>query len=165
MTRTGTDVTLERLRLSTSPGFADAADSSIPGASELPHRHQDLLRQVGLRAEAVLSALYAGRPAEEELDCLVDYLASELLDQMIQEDKAFARPGLSGEDRSRADRLARDHVRLRAAVAALHRATAGTRPAPQEVSTTVRVLVHQLTAHLLAEQTLWQAFHPVVRPR
>jgi len=165
MTRTGTNVTLERLPLPASPGSADAGDSSVPGARGLPDRHQELLRQVALRAGAVLSALYAGRPAEGELDFLLDYLVSELLDQMAQEDRAVAIFGLSGEERSRADRLARDHVRLRAAVDALQRAAGGTRAAPQEVSVTVRVLVHQLTSHLLAEQAAWQAFRPVRRAR
>lgn len=127
-------------------------DVRRPG-TPLADEHAELLSQVTVRSDAVLSAIPASWPTDE-LAALLDYLHYELIDQVSTEEWQLLPLADRAADRPQIDRIARDHTRLRAGVEALAQAAAaptGSRDVRQ-VATLIRDLVSQLGLHLRAEE-------------
>lgn len=117
----------------------------------LADEHVQLLWQVMARAEDLLTATGHGRWPAAELAALAAYTQAEVLRQASEEEALLfpAVPSLL------AARLARDHVRLRAAAELLARAAAREQPmSPAWVAVTVRDFVAQFERHLRKEEDL-----------
>lgn len=130
---------------------APAAGGRPGRAPGLAGEHGQLLRQVAVRAEALLAATAAGRWPARELEALLGYLRAEILRQAADEEMLLfparrAHPGLT--------RLARDHARLRAGIEALERAASGSGDSPAGLAAGVRDLLCQLEGHLAAEEAV-----------
>src|SRR5689334_10028603 len=123
-------------------------DAPAAQAVGLADEHGQLLRQVAIRADALLAAAASGDWPAEELHALLGYLSTEVLRQAADEE-AFLFPYRAG---SGASRLARDHVRLRSGIEALQRAADG---GSLDVLVRVpRVLIIQHERHLAAEDSV-----------
>lgn len=117
----------------------------------LAEEHVLLLWQVTTRAEELLTATAHGRWPAAELTALAGYAQAEVLRQ-VSDEEALLFPGVPSQAVAR---LARDHVRLRAAAELLARAAAGEQPmAPAQVAAAVRDFVAQLERHLRTEEDL-----------
>lgn len=140
----------------------DSSDSNRQetAAQTLADSHIALQWQVAARVDEVLAALHEGRWPRPELDRLVDYLVYELLDQASLEDWLLLADEPTVDVSDRSERLDGDHVRLRAAVSAVARCAAASRPAPEKLSVAMQVLLRQLEEHVLAEDAAWQAGDP-----
>jgi uncharacterized protein (DUF2249 family) len=130
-----------------------------PGPADLPARpaltlaeeHVLVLWQVMTSAEKLVTAAEQGRWPGAELTALAGYARAEVLRQASDEE-ALLFPGVPAQT---AARLARDHVRLRAAAELLTRAAAGEQPmAPAQLAVVVRDFVTQLERHLRNEDNL-----------
>jgi uncharacterized protein (DUF2249 family) len=132
-----------------------APDGALPGPdSDLAGEHALLLRQVAVRAEALLAVAAAGRWPAAELAALAGYLRAEILRQAADEEillfPARAAPaGLA--------RLARDHVRLRAGIEALESAAGDAEDSPAVIASATRELLRQLESHLAEEDAVLAA--------
>lgn len=117
----------------------------------LAEEHALVLWQVTTSAEKLLSAAEHGRWPGAELTVLASYAGAEVLRQASDEE-ALLFPGVPAQT---AARLARDHVRLRAAAELLTRAAAGEQPmSPAQLAAVVRDFVTQLGRHLRNEYGL-----------
>ena len=103
------------------PSMRTTRDAPAAQAVDLADEHGQLLRQVAIRADALLAATASGGWPAEELHALLGYLSTEVLRQAADEE-AFLFPARAG---SGASRLARDHARLRSGIEALQRAADG----------------------------------------
>ena len=130
-----------------------------PGSTELPtgppltlpDEHVLLLWQVATRAEDLLAAAARGRWPGTELAALAGYARAEVLRQASDEETLLFYPGASAV----ADRLARDHARLRSGAEALARAAAGEQSMSlSQLAAATRDFVAQLQRHLNAEEGL-----------
>jgi len=130
-----------------------------PGPADLPARpaltlaeeHVLVLWQVMTSAEKLVTAAEQGRWPGAELTALAGYARAEVLRQASDEE-ALLFPGVPAQT---AARLARDHVRLRAAAELLTRAAAGEQPmAPAQLTVVVRDFVTQLERHQRNEENL-----------
>ena len=114
----------------------------------LADEHGQLLRQVAIRADALLAAAASGGWPAGELHALLGYLSTEVLRQAADEE-AFLFPARAG---SGASRLARDHARLRSGIEALQRAADG--GSLDVLASVTRDLLCQLEHHLAAEEAI-----------
>ena len=120
----------------------------------LADEHDQLLRQVAVRAEDLLAAAAVGRWPAPELDALVGYLRAEILRQVTDEEILLF--PACGAPRER-DHLARDHAGLRAGIEVLELAAGNGGRSPTMLASAVRDLLRQLEAHLAAEETILAA--------
>lgn len=128
---------------------AQATDDALTAqAIGLADEHGQLLRQVAVRAEALLAAAAAGGWPAEELRALLGYLSTEVLRQVADEE-AFLFPVAAG---SGVGRLARDHARLRSGIEALQRAADG--GSRERLASATRDLICQLERHLATEEAI-----------
>lgn len=130
---------------------SQAADGIPRPAPGLTDEHEQLLRQVAVRAEALLAVATAGHWPARELEALLGYLRAEILRQAADEElllfpSSGAQPELT--------RLARDHARLRAGVEALEHAAHDAAGSPALLATATRDLLCQLERHLSAEEAI-----------
>lgn len=117
----------------------------------LPDEHVLLLWQVATRAEDVLAAAARGRWPEAELAALAGYAQAEVLRQASDEETLLF-PDSGSEA---ADRLARDHARLRSGAELLARAAAGDQSMSlHRLYAATRDFVAQLQRHLDTEEEL-----------
>ncbi|MDR0345611.1 MAG: hemerythrin domain-containing protein [Nocardiopsaceae bacterium] len=128
-----------------------AADGVPRPAPGLTDEHEQLLRQVAVRAEALLAVATAGHWPARELAALLGYLRAEILRQAADEETLLfpasgPHPGLT--------RLARDHVRLRAGIEALEHAARDPAGSLAVLATTTQDLLCQLERHLAAEEAV-----------
>jgi len=123
-------------------------DAPAAQAVGLADEHGQLLRQVAIRADALLAAAASGDWPAGELHALLGYLSTEVLRQAADEE-AFLFPYRAG---SGASRLARDHVRLRSGIEALQRAADG--GSLDVLARVTRDLLIQLEHHLAAEEAI-----------
>jgi uncharacterized protein (DUF2249 family) len=128
-----------------------AGGSSANRTVGLADEHGQLLRQVAVRAQALLAAAAAGRWPAPELEALLGYLRSEVMRQATDEEILLF-PGR--RDASEFSRLARDHARLRAAVEALERAAGYGGESLATLAAIVRDLLSQLELHLAVEEAM-----------
>jgi uncharacterized protein (DUF2249 family) len=133
------------------PPAPRAGDAPAAQAIGLADEHSELLKQVAVRAEALLAVAAAGRWPAGELEALLGYLRAEILRQVADEEMLLfpARGSHAG-----LTRLARDHARLRSAVEALEHAAHGTGGSPARLASATRDLLCQLERHLAAEEAL-----------
>jgi uncharacterized protein (DUF2249 family) len=132
-----------------------APDGALPGPdSDLAGEHALLLRQVAVRAEALLAAAAAGRWPAAELAALAGYLRAEILRQAADEEILLfpargAPPGIA--------RLAQGHARLRAGIETLERAAGDAGASPTVIAIATRELLRQLERHLADEDAVLAA--------
>lgn len=141
------------------------ADSQTPGNSSvqtvrgkpagptlgLIDEHGQLLCQVAMRAEALLAVSAAGHWPARELEALLGYLRAEILRQAADEEMLlFPAHG----EQAGLTRLARDHVRLRAGIEALERATRDSSGSRAALAGATRDLLCQLERHLATEEAI-----------
>ncbi|SRR5579875_660133 len=128
-----------------------------PGSADLPERppltlpdeHLLLLWQVAARAEDLLAAAARGRWPGAELAELADYARAGVLRQASDEETLLFHAGATAV----ADRLARDHARLRSGAELLARAAAGEQSLSlSQLAAATRDFVTQLQRHLNAEE-------------
>ena len=133
--------------------MADNAESAFKDAP-LAIEDVELLWQAIARAEALLEDLMADQPAAADVDALLGYLYEVVLARASEEEWRLL-PVLRDAGpvtRSDADRLERDHLRLRddvddlAAAAAPHSGSE-----PDQLAAIVRRLIVRLDQHLRAE--------------
>jgi uncharacterized protein (DUF2249 family) len=145
------------MRVSHAPGHSSpqAPDGPLlsPGP-DLAGEHALLLRQVAVRAEALLAVAEAGRWPAVELEALTGYLRAEILRQAADEEillfpACVPSAGLA--------RLAGDHVRLRAGIEALERAAGDAGTSPAIIASATRELLRHLERHLAAEEAVLAA--------
>jgi hypothetical protein len=123
----------------------------------LAGQHMLLLQQVTARASELQVTAANGQWPGAELASLAGYAQAEVLRQASDEE-ALLFPA-AGPSPATA-RLARDHVRLRAAAGLLARAAAGEQAlTPGQLAATVRDFVDQLEYHLAAEEKLLASGH------
>ncbi len=128
------------------------------GAStaSLRDEHALLMRDVRLRAQAVISNADEGRWPELELRELLNYLHLEVLRQVVEEEWLLFRLIRHASDELA--RMRREHLELRLAIEELDQAaaTAGDPKglAPSQLSAVTRDLLAQLEAHFAAEDEL-----------
>lgn len=102
------------------------AAKGVPGpAPDLAGEHAQLLRQVAIRAEALLAGAAAGRWPARELQALLGYLRAEILRQAADEEALLFPARGTPAGSAGLTRLARDHARLRAGIEALERVADG----------------------------------------
>ncbi|MGH3269130.1 MAG: hemerythrin domain-containing protein [Trebonia sp.] len=132
-------------------GLAHPAVSAAGAAPlTLADEHALLLEQVDIRARDLLKAITADRWPARELQALVGYLRAEVLRQATDQERLFpARPAADGFAR-----MARDHVRLRAATEVLAQAASAGTGSRAQLAATTRDLLTQLERHLAAEEQL-----------
>lgn len=131
------------------------ADGAIPGPGlDLAGEHALLLRQVAVRAEALLAVAATGRWPAAELEALVGYLRAEILRQTADEEVLLF--PARGAPRGLA-RLACGHVRLRAGIETLERAAGGEGDSPAMIASATRALLGQLERHLAEEDAVLAA--------
>lgn len=128
-----------------------AGDSPAGRTPDLTEEHGQLLRQVAVRAEELMTEVRAGRWPARELEALLGYLRVEVIRQTVEEETLLfpARGDASG-----LGRLARDHARLRAGVEALELVAADGGGSLATLATMVRDLLSQLESHLAAEEAV-----------
>ena len=125
-----------------------ALASQPPGLAD---EHDQLLRQVAVRAEELVAAAAAGRWPARELDALVGYLRAEILRQVTDEEILLF--PACGTPAGR-EHLARDHARLRAGVEVLEQAAGNGGRSPAMLASAVRDILRQLEAHLATEEAI-----------
>ena len=134
------------------------ASATPPPPLTLAGEHVLLLWQVTARTEELLAAIDHGRRPAAELAALARYAQAEVLRQASAEETLLF-PVIRAVDTAR---LARDHVRLRAAAELLARAATGEQPlSPAQVATAARDFVTQLERHVRAEESLLAVQGPV----
>ena len=128
-----------------------AEDSPAGRTPDLAAEHGQLLRQVAVRAEELVTEVRAGRWPARELEALLGYLRAEIVRQTVDEETLLfpARGDASG-----LGRLARDHARLRAGVEALELVAADGGGSLATLAKTVRDLLGQLESHLATEEAV-----------
>jgi hypothetical protein len=127
------------------------ARAPTDGPRTLVGEHELLLRQVTLRAEAVLAALPRRWP-RTELAALVGYLRAEVLRQAADEEWLLFPAGPVDAGFAR---LGDDHLQLRRRVDLLAGAAAGGPDwTAERLAATVRDLIAQLKRHLTMEESL-----------
>jgi uncharacterized protein (DUF2249 family) len=132
-----------------------APDGAIPAPGlDLAGEHALLLRQVAVRAEALLAVVAAGRWPAAELEALVGYLRAEILRQTADEEILLF--PARGAPRGVA-RLARGHVRLREEIETLERAAGDEGNSPAMIARATRELLGQLERHLAEEDAVLAA--------
>ncbi len=137
-------------QLSGYPPVQAADDVLAAGTVSLADEHGLLLRQVAIRAKALLTVAAAGGWPAGELRALLGYLRAEVLRQAEDEERLLF-PVRGG---SRPGRLARDHTRLRAGIDALERAAGNGAGSPAKLASLTRDLLRQLERHLAAEEAM-----------
>jgi len=132
-----------------------APDGAIPAPGlDLAGEHALLLRQVAVRAEALLAVAAADRWPAAELEALVGYLRAEILRQAADEEILLF--PARGASRGLA-RLARGHVRLREGIETLERAAGDEGNSPAMIASATRELLCQLERHLAEEDAVLAA--------
>ena len=142
------------MHVSHEPGCSSprAPDGTLPGPGlDLVGEHALLLRQVAVRAEALLAVAGAGRSPSAELEALVGYLRAEILRQAADEEQLLF-PGRGGP--TGLARLAGDHAQLRAQIEALEYATSDGAGSPARLASAVRDLVRHVAEHLATEEAV-----------
>jgi uncharacterized protein (DUF2249 family)/hemerythrin-like domain-containing protein len=140
------------------PGQGNIQNRQTQGASttSLQDEHALLMRDVRLRAQAVISNAEEGRWPERELRELLSYLHLEILRQVVEEEWLLFRLIRHASDELA--RMRREHLELRLAIEELDQAaaTAGdpTGLSSSQLSAITRDLLAQLEAHFAAEDEL-----------
>lgn len=138
------------------PGRGPARSAISAGGGPpltLADEHALLLEQVAVRARDLLAAIAEDRWPARELQALVGYLRAEVLRQAADQERLFpAHQAAEGFAR-----LARDHVRLRAATEVLARAASAGTGSRAELAAATRDLLTQFERHLAAEEQLLTA--------
>jgi len=145
------------MHVSHEPGCSSprAPDGTLPGPGlDLVGEHALLLRQVAVRAEALLAVAGAGRSPSAELEALAGYLRAEILRQAADEEILLfpARGAPAG-----LARLAGDHARLRAGIETLEHAAGGVAASPAMIASATRELLRELERHLAEEEAVLAA--------
>ncbi|MGH3192015.1 MAG: hemerythrin domain-containing protein [Streptosporangiaceae bacterium] len=140
--------------VSPAAGYAQPPGSTDqPGGPPLtlPDQHLLLLWQVAARAEDLLAAAAHGRWPGTELAALADCARAGVLRQASDEETLLFQAGAPAV----ADRLARDHARLRSGAELLARAAAGEQSLSRaQLAAATRDFVAQLQRHVNAEEGL-----------
>jgi hypothetical protein len=133
------------------PQPAGPADGHRAPPLTLADEHVLLLWQVTARAAELQSAAARGQWPAAELASLAGLARAEVLRQ-ASEEEALLFPDSSSTATAR---LARDHIRLRAAAELLTRAAAGEQLlSPGQLAAAARDFVDQLEYHMSAEEKL-----------
>ena len=133
------------------PHSAGAAGGPAGPPLTLADEHVLLLWQVTASAADLQSAAARGQWPGAELAALAGLARAEVLRQ-ASEEEALLFPGSPSPATAR---LARDHIRLRAAAELLSRAAAGEQAlSPGQLAAAVRDFVDQLEYHMSAEEKL-----------
>ncbi|HEX6472897.1 MAG TPA: DUF2249 domain-containing protein [Streptosporangiaceae bacterium] len=127
------------------------ASAATGGPSTLAGEHIYLLEEVTARAEDLLMVTAQNRWPERELRALIDYLQTEVIRQ-IRDEERLVLPYYDAV--SNLVRLTRDHTRLRVCIDAIAAAATGHEPrSPAKIATTTRDLLLQMEHHFSVEDT------------
>lgn len=128
---------------------------AVDTAATLADEHALLLREVGLRAEAVLAGLSTSAWPQREVHQLLDYLYVELLQQVANEEWLLFRTWHHSP--AVIDELRAEHLELRVAIDRLTDAVTGAdRTDSEQLEQLVRDLLETVQAHFTAEEDVLQ---------